>query len=119
VSNLPYKLTIEEVPEYLERLYGRLLENRYRYYILDAAVLDDWVYDELEKTYNELVAEYGGKPMDMVDFDLEDELAIAAKNRVDAGEDCHSLWEKEMQPVWDKLGKSRKEKNKIEAKEVE
>lgn len=113
-SKMPYGLTVEEIPDYLIKLYDRLLENRYRYYILDAAILDDWIYDLIEKEYNELVAKFGGKPMDMVGFDLNDPLAIAAKQRVDSDTDYHSLCEKEMQAVWDRLGRPRKYVDKKE-----
>lgn len=99
----------EEHLNYLNRLYGRLLEHRYRYYVLHEPVLDDFLYDYIEKEYNRLAAEAGIKLMEMVDFNPNDLLAIEAKNRVDAGTDYHSLWEKEMVPVWEKLGRPRNE----------
>jgi hypothetical protein len=86
-----------------------LLEHRYRYYVLAQPVVEDWHYDYLEKEYNRMAEAAGVKLMEMVDFDPEDPLAIEAKNRVDSKTDYYSLWEKDMIPVWEKLGKSRKQ----------
>ena len=107
-------MTPEEKLEYLDKLYDRLLEHRYRYYILHDPILEDWVYDWMEKYYNRMAEESDAKIMKMVDFDSNDPLAIAAKNRVDSETDNYSLWEKEMKPIWDRLGKTRKEVKKEE-----
>ncbi len=98
-------LTKEENTIYLDEFYGRLLEHRYRYYRLDAPVIADFEYDFIEREYNRLAKESGAKLMEMVDFDLNDPLAIEAGKRVDSGTDFYSLWEKEMKPVWDRIGK--------------
>lgn len=103
------ELTPEENLQYLNDFYNRLLEHRYRYYILDNPVLNDFEYDWLEREYNKLASQAGVKLMEMVDFNLNDPLAIEAGNRVEAGTDYHSLWEKEMEPVWTKLGKTNKQ----------
>ncbi len=101
---------------YLDNLYNRLLEHRYRYYILADPVEPDHIYDYLEKEYNRMAQEAGHKIMEMVDFNLNDPLAIEAKNRVDSGIDYHSLWLKEMQPVWENIGKPHKDKKKNDRK---
>lgn len=105
-------LTKEEVIEYLGKLYDRLLEHRYRYYVLDDPALSDFVYDYMEKEYNRLAQEHGVKLMDMVDFDPDDPLAAEAKNRVDSETDYHSMWEKSMFFVWSRLGRARKDRDK-------
>ena len=110
------ELTPEEMQEYLVAYYGRLLENRYRYYMLDAPVLEDAIYDYIERDYNALAEKHGAKVMKMVDFDFEDPLAIEAGKRVDAGTDSHSLWIKEMQPIWDRIGKPSKEQKTTASK---
>ena len=94
---------------YLNNLYDRLLEHRYRYYVLNDPVLADWEYDWMEKYYNGLAEIHGGRIMKMVDFDPNDPLAIAAGERVKSGTDGYSTWEKSMKEVWDRLGKSRKQ----------
>ncbi len=109
------QLTPEENLEYLDQFYGRLLEHRYRYYILDHPVLNDFEYDWLEREYNRLASEAGLKLMEMVDFNSNDPLAIEAKKRVDSGTDYHSLWKKEMAPVWAKLGKTHKQQKSDKA----
>jgi len=103
-------LTPEEMTAYLELYYGRLLEHRY--YVLAAPVLEDSMYDYIERDYNALAEKHGGKIMDMVDFDPEDGLAQSAKIRVDSNLDSYSLWEKEMEPVRKRLGKPAKEQKK-------
>ncbi len=109
-------MTPEERLEYLDKVYNRLLEHRYRYEILHDPILGDSEYDWMEKYYNKMAEEAGAKIMKMVGYDLKDPLAIAAKERVDSGIDSYSLWEKEMQPVWDRIGKPSKEARR-EAKE--
>jgi NAD-dependent DNA ligase len=93
--------------QYLNDLYDRLLENRYQYYVLADPVLEDWLYDWIERYYNDLALKHGSKIMDMVDFDLKCPRAQAAAKRVDAKQDHHSLWELSMKPVWDKLGRHK------------
>jgi len=95
--------------EYLTNLYNRLLEHRYRYYILCEPALSDAEYDYLEKFYNDEANKACVKQMDMVDFDINDPLAIEAAKRVDSKTDYYSLWLAEMKPVWDKLGRAAKD----------
>ena len=108
------QLTPEEKMVYLENLYNKLLEHRYRYYVLNHGVLSDFEYDWIEKEYNRMASEHGVKLMEMVDFNPNDPLAIEAKKRVDSDTDSYSLWEKEMRPIWDKLGMTKKQKAKNE-----
>lgn len=104
--------TEEEIIEYLDKLYNRLLEHRYRYYVLHDPALEDSIYDWMEKYYNKLAGENGAKIMDMIDFDSNDPLAIAAGERVKNVKDCYGLWECEMKLVWKKLGYPRYEKER-------
>lgn len=99
----------EEQSLYLDLLYNRLLEHRYRYEVLHDPILEDWEYCWMERYHNELAETAGSKIMKMVGWDPNDPLALAAKERVDSGQDSHSLWEKGMKEVWDRLGKTRKE----------
>lgn len=99
----------QEHIQYLNGLYNRLLEHRYRYYGLDAPVISDHEYDYIEKEYNRMAQEAGVKIMEMVDFDSNDPLAIEAKKRVDSSTDSYSLWEKSMKSIWDRIGRSKKE----------
>lgn len=105
-----YDLPEEEMVLYLEQLYNRLLEHRYRYYVLDHPVIDDHEYDYIERYYNFLAQEHNVKQMEMVDFNPNDLLAIEAKNRVDSETDFYSIWHKSMVPVWDKLGLPHKKR---------
>lgn len=100
-------LSPEEVPQYLENFYNRLLEHRYRYYVLADPVLGDWLYDWLETHYNALAQQHGAKPMDMVDFNIDAPGANEAAYRVDNKQDYYSLWETTMLPVWERLGHPR------------
>jgi NAD-dependent DNA ligase len=102
----------EEIQEYLVKLYNRLLEHRYRYYVLHDPALEDSVYDWMEKYYNNLAQEHGMMLMDMVDFDFNHPLALQAGKRVDNRQDSYSLWEDDMKPVWKKLGYPRYEKER-------
>jgi NAD-dependent DNA ligase adenylation domain len=109
------ELTKEEMLDYLDKLYDRLLEHRYRYYVLDHPAIEDSEYDYVERFYNNLASEHGVKQMEMVDFNPNDLLTIQAKNRVDSETDNYSIWYKSMTLIWDKLGlphKTRKA-NKI------
>lgn len=106
----------EEQVIYLDKLYNVLLEHRYRYYVLHDPVYSDNIYDWIERHYNDLAQKSGVKTMDMVDFNSNDPLAILAKERVDSRFDSESLWEKSMESVWSRLGRSKKEA-KREAKD--
>lgn len=80
-------LSYTEKVAHMETVGHRLLEHRYRYYILDAPILADWVYDYIERYY-ECVAQDMGLPAiasNMVDFDLSRVDAQEAKARVDKG----------------------------------
>lgn len=96
--------------QYLEGVYQRLLEHRYRYYVLNDAAISDFEYDWIEKFYNQQAAIAGIRQMEMVDFDPKDIEAVAAGKRVDAGTDGHSLWLATMFPVWEVLGLPRSKK---------
>lgn len=107
---LLYKITNMsklELNIYFKNLGDRILENRYRYYVLDKPVLTDWVYDGLEYWYSELASIIKVKPKicDMVGFDYDFVGAKQAAQRVDDEDDYHSSWLKEMEPVWERLGK--------------
>jgi hypothetical protein len=86
--------------------FGRgILEHRYRYYRLDEPVLEDSMYDLLERDYLANVAVHGDPVglADMVDFPDSPE-CLAAAERVNSRTDCWGAWFKEMLPVWDRLG---------------
>ena len=105
-------MTKEEKEQHIKDVGERLLQHRYRYYILDQPVLEDWVYDHLERYYEMIAKDVGieATASNMVDFDLKRQDAQDAKTRVDNDQDYHSKWELEMKPVWEKLGKSRKQR---------
>ncbi len=103
-------MSTNEHISYLERVYNRLLEHRYRYYVLDSPVLEDFEYDYIEKECNRMAQEAGVKLMEMVDFDPKDQLAVEAQNRVNNGTDYYSLWVEEMTPIWNRIGKPKKRK---------
>jgi hypothetical protein len=84
-----------------------MLEHRYRYYMLADPVLTDWEYDVLERRYEAECTKAGVESILIkygVDFQSDHPNYGLAKWRVDYGQDYHSLWLKEMQPVWDRLG---------------
>ncbi len=49
----------------------KLLEHKYRYYILSKPIISDYDYDMLEKEYEQLAIQLNEPPTvtDMVDFD--------------------------------------------------
>lgn len=100
-------MTPEETTLYLNRLYQDILEHRYRYYVLAKPVLEDFVYDFVEKFYNKEAQENGIRLMEMVDFDFKDPEAIEAGKRVDAATDKYSEWEKSMNDTWARLGRPK------------
>ncbi len=93
--------------EYYKLLEARVLEHRYRYYVLDAPVLLDFEYDFLERTYIAECYKAGQSPVTDTDgigwSDIQPDY-VAAKLRVDNGTDYYSLWLKDMKPVWLRLG---------------
>lgn len=100
----------KETKSYLDTIEDRLLEARYRYYILDQPTLSDFEYDYLERYYEDLCSEEGVSSilkLNGVGFDTSNKAYQAAMDRVNAGMDWHSLWEKEMKLVWDRLGKPK------------
>lgn len=109
-------LTPQENIQYLERVYQRLLEHRYRYYVLNEAAISDFEHDWIEKYYNEQATVAGLRQMEMVDFDFKDIEAVQAGKRVDAGLDGHSLWLATMFPVWKVIGIPRSKKKEVKAK---
>ena len=102
----------EERLTHFEQLGSRLLEHRYRYYILDEPVIQDSEYDYLERYYKLLANELGlpDTAINMVDYDLSRLDAQEAKVRVDSKQDHHSLWIAEMRPIWEELGSPAKER---------
>lgn len=96
--------------EYVLKIEARLLEHRYRYYVLDHPVLSDFEYDYLERYYLNLCNQFNHSSiLDQfgVGWNENLEQAMIAKQRVDSNTDYHSLWEQSMQPVWDKLGRPK------------
>lgn len=91
-----------------------ILEHRYRYYELDDSILSDGEYDFLERYYARVSAELGFPDVaaDMVGFNLSREDAQAAKLRVDTQTDAYSIWAKGMEPIWNVIGKARKQEKK-------
>jgi len=93
--------------EYLNKLQDNILEHRYRYYVLDHPVISDFEYDWIEKYFINLcqlnnfihiLIDHG------IGFNTNQELYKAAKYRVDNNLDNYSLWEKDMIPIWKKIG---------------
>ena len=100
---------------HMEILAGRVLENRYRYYVQDDTVLTDAEYDDLEKHYLYVCELLGVEsPIRFVDWQPSNPGAMEAEQRVLNGTDTHSMWIKEMQPIWDRLGKPSKVQKKEE-----
>jgi hypothetical protein len=97
---------------HFQQIGSRLLEHRYRYYVLDEPVVQDSEYDHLERYYKRLATELNlpDTTADMVDYDLSRLDAQEAKARVDSKTDNHSLWIAAMTPVWDKLGPPAKDR---------
>jgi len=109
----PYQwdeMTDLEKLDYLRKLEDRLLEHRYRYYVQDDPVLDDAHYDHLEKTYEYVcsLALATSITKYFVDWNPKCPGAAEAEQRVLNETDHHSLWIKDMQPIWDLLGKPSK-----------
>lgn len=109
----PYQwedLTEQDRLDYISCLESVILENRYRYYVQDDPVLEDSEYDYLEKTYEYVCQLVGAKSISsqFVDWNPKIKGALEAEQRVLNGQDAHSLWIKEMQPVWDRIGKPSK-----------
>lgn len=103
---------------YYGTLGNRLLDHRYRYYILDAPVLDDWTYDAIERLYK-LVAVTLDLPdttANMVGFDLKRLDSKEAKARVDTETDDYSLHMAKMHEVWARIGPPRYERKKSQDK---
>lgn len=96
----------EEKLNYHRHLGERLQEHRYRYYVLDNPVLEDFVYDHIERVYKEVSREMNLKDVaiDMVGFDSNVLGALQAANRVLEGLDHYSTIQKALQEVWEELG---------------
>lgn len=114
-------MTRNEKLIYLSQLEERILEHRYRYYILGDSVLSDFEYDFIEKFYIKIGKELNVPTHieDMVDFNYTYPGAIEAKNRVESGTDNYSLWEESMKLVWQRLGYPKYERQRIQRKNVE
>lgn len=100
-------LTHDDKIEYCHKLGARVLDHRYRYYILHDAVLSDADYDYLERVYEDICKELGISSVVGVDFNLELEVNKQAKFRVDNKLNSYSQWESDMIGVWIKLGQPR------------
>ena len=83
----------EEKVDHLLNLEERILEHRYRYYILDAPVIPDTHYDYLERYYVNVCSLLGVEPTvtNMVDYNHGYPGAKEAAERVLAGLDNYSL----------------------------
>lgn len=110
------QLTEAEKVEHHIQVGKRLLQQRYRYYYLDNPVLNDFEYDVLERYYEALSAYLGLEPINknLVGFDENEPNCIEAKIKVDLKLDDYSLWEEGMQPIWNRLGRPHKFKEKEE-----
>lgn len=93
-----FNLSHEEKLQYFEKLGERLLEHKYRYYVLNSSIISDFEYDYVERVYDDLAKELGLEPVcaNMVGFNLQAEPARLAASRVDSGTDYHSTWLKEI-----------------------
>lgn len=103
---------------YHTTLGERVLDHRYRYYVLDNPVLEDWEYDKLERLYK-LVSKTLGLPdvsADMVGFDLSRKDARAAKSRVDADMDDYSVHQEALHEVWARIGPPKYERKRTQDK---
>lgn len=93
--------------QYYKLLENRVLEHRYRYYVLDDSVISDFEYDFLEKAYIQACNENGVESI-LVDsgvgWDASHPEYLAAEQRVLTKQDSYSLWEKEMRDVWNRIG---------------
>jgi len=67
------------------KLGWELLEAKYRYYKLDAPLLEDYAYDRLEREYDDLSKKLGLEPTaaNMVGFDINRPSASLVADRVD------------------------------------
>lgn len=99
------QLSVEDKLAYFCRLGERLLDHRYRYYVLDHPMIEDWIYDQTERFYEAVAVDLELAPVtNMVGFDLNRKECQAAKNRVDLSLDGYSLWYAEVLKVWRLLG---------------
>lgn len=67
------------------KLGWKLMEAKYRYYILDTPELQDHEYDQMERRYDELAKILGAPPtaVDMVGFDRNRPSSHVVMNKVD------------------------------------
>lgn len=102
-------MSLEEKHQYYIDLGNRLLEHRYRYYIQDNPVLEDWIYDFIERMYKAVSSELNLKDIaiDMVDFDYTKPGAQEAANRVLEGVDHYSVNEERLKGIWKRIGSPR------------
>lgn len=100
------EMSRDEKLTYLAQLGKRILEDRYRYYVLDHPVVDDFLYDHTERLYENIAVDLGVEAVasNMVDFDASREDALEAAARVESRTDDFSVWHSEMLPVWARLG---------------
>jgi hypothetical protein len=100
-------LTQEEKVQHYQDIIARLLEHRYRYYYLDESVIEDFVYDFLEKKYFKWIANDLGLPdvtETWVDWNEAIPGAKEARERVDNNTDHYSLSMAPLIEVWKLIG---------------
>jgi hypothetical protein len=135
-SIFPYfwkDMSNEEKREYHDILQNRIIEHRYRYYVLCDTVLDDFEYDHLEKLLS-AVAEALGLPhkpgekgtynsvFDMVDFDITRPGAQEAADRVIAKTTYWDTQQTALEEVWKRIDPPKwvlKQKEKKDDREKE
>ena len=63
----------------------KILEHKYRYYLLDAPIISDYEYDQLDLEYRRLAEDLGEEPTasDMVGFDPSRWSSQEAMRKVD------------------------------------
>lgn len=105
-------LNNEELLFHFNQVGNRILEHRYRYYILNENVISDFEYDYLERYYKEIASKLNlpDTALDMVGFDITKPGAFEAKQRVDNNQDNYSLWIVSMKPIWERIHLPRKQR---------
>lgn len=101
---------VELSKPYHKLLEERILEHRYRYYVLDHPVLTDFEYDWFEKFYITECIKVGAENILIhsgVGYSDSHPEYIAAADRVKNNTDYYSLREIEMKHIWDKLGRPK------------
>lgn len=86
-------LSLADKITYRKRLEERLLEHRYRYYVLGEAVISDLEYEYIESIHRKISEELGLPSIfeNMVDFDFKLPPCQDAKERVESQTDGYSM----------------------------